>query len=83
MYVRALVGPHDVVTVGLKEEVAKAVRLLFRHNIGGMPVVGPDGAVVGFIGERDIVKTMNGHLGPVRHMLVPGRHAPRRVLRSG
>ena len=70
MHVRALVGSHDVVTVGPKEEVAKAVRLLFIHNIGGMPVVEPDGAVVGFIGERDIVKTMNGHFGPVRHMLV-------------
>ena len=35
-----------------------------------MPVVASDGAVVGFIGERDIVKTMNGHFGPIRHMLI-------------
>jgi CBS domain-containing protein len=70
VYVRDLVGQQRVVTVGPTEEVAQAVRLLFIHNIGGMPVVGPDGAVVGFIGERDIVRTMNGHFGPVRHMLV-------------
>ena len=69
MHVRDLVGGQRVVTVGPREEVAQAVRLLFVHNIGGMPVVGADGAVVGFLGERDIVKTMNG-LGPVRHMLV-------------
>ena len=70
MHVRDLVDQQRVITVSPHEEVAKAVRLLFRHNIGGMPVVAADGAVVGFIGERDIVKTMNGHLGPVRHMLV-------------
>ena len=70
MYVRDVVGRQDVVTIGPRDEVAKAVRLLFIHSIGGMPVVESDGAVVGFIGERDIVKTMNGHFGPVRHMLV-------------
>jgi CBS domain-containing protein len=68
--VRDLVDGQRVVTVGPREEVAQAVRLLFVHNIGGMPVVAPDGGVVGFIGERDIVKTMNGHFGPVRRMLV-------------
>jgi CBS domain-containing protein len=65
-----LVDGQNVVTVGPREEIAQAVRLLFIHNIGGMPVVAPDGGVVGFIGERDIVKTMNGHFGPVRRMLV-------------
>ena len=70
MHVRDLVGRQRVITVGPQEEVATAVRLLFDHNIGGMPVVAADGAVVGFIGERDIVKTMNSHLGPIRHMMV-------------
>jgi len=65
-----LVGRQRVITVGPQEEVATAVRLLFDHNIGGMPVVTADGAVVGFIGERDIVKTMNSHLGPIRNMMV-------------
>ena len=66
MHVRDLVDGQRVITVSPQEEVAKAVRLLFIHNIGGMPVVAADGAVVGFVGERDIVKTMNGHLGPIR-----------------
>jgi len=66
VHVRDLVGRQRVITVGPQEEVATAVRLLFDHNIGGMPVVTADGAVVGFIGERDIVKTMNSHLGPIQ-----------------
>ena len=70
MHVRDLVEGQRVVTVGPREEVGRAVRLLFIHNIGGMPVVATNGDIVGFIGERDIVKTMNGHLDPVRHMLV-------------
>jgi CBS domain-containing protein len=70
VHVRDLVGGQRVVTVSPHEEVANAVRLLFTHNIGGMPVVASDGTVVGFIGERDIVKTMNRHLGPVRRLLV-------------
>jgi CBS domain-containing protein len=70
VHVRDLVDQQQVITVSPHEEVSKAVRLLFTHNIGGMPVVAPDGAVVGFIGERDIVKTMNGHFGPVRRMLI-------------
>lgn len=70
VHVRDLVDGQRVITVSPQEEVAKAVRLLFIYSIGGMPVVAPDGAVVGFIGERDIVKMMNGHLGPIRHMPV-------------
>ncbi len=70
MRVRDLVNRQRFVTVSPHDEVASAVRLLFTYNIGGMPVVAADGAVVGFIGERDIVKAMYGHMGPVRHMLV-------------
>ncbi len=70
MHVRDLVSGQRVVTVGPRDEVGHAVRLLLNHHIGGMPVVAHDGAVVGFIGERDIVKTMNGHLEPVRRLLV-------------
>ena len=70
MHVRDLVARQRVITVNPQDEVASVVRLLFAHNIGGMPVVASDGSIVGFIGERDIVKTMNSHLGPIRNMLV-------------
>lgn len=68
MHVRDLVQGQRVITVSPQEEVAKAIRLLFIHNIGGMPVVAHDGTVVGFIGERDIVKTINSHLTPIRNI---------------
>jgi CBS domain-containing protein len=70
VHVRDLVDGQRVITVSPQEEVGRAVRLLFEHNIGGMPVAASDGTIVGFIGERDIVKTMNSHLGPVRHVPV-------------
>jgi CBS domain-containing protein len=76
VHVRDLVDHQRIITVGPRDEVAQAIRLLFSHNIGGMPVVAPDGTVVGFIGERDIVKTINSHLGPVRHMLVQDAMRP-------
>ena len=79
MHVRDLVARQQVITVGPQDEVASAVRLLFAHNIGGMPVVASDGSVVGFIGERDIVKTMNSHLGPIRNMLVRDAMRPAAV----
>ena len=70
MYVRELVDEKHVITVSPKDEVATAIRLLFSHHIGGLPVVASDGSVVGFIGERDIVKTLNAEPGLVRYMLV-------------
>jgi CBS domain-containing protein len=76
VHVRDLVSGQRVVTIGPREEIGKAVRLLFTHGIGGLPVVAPDGDVVGFIAERDIVKTMNRHLDPVRHMLVQDAMRP-------
>ena len=59
-----------VITVEPRTDVGAAVRLLFAHNVGGLPVVTADGDVVGFIAERDIVRSMNGQLGPIRHLLV-------------
>jgi len=70
VYVRDLVDDQRVITVSPKDEVATAIRLLFSEHVGGLPVVAPDGAVVGFIAERDIVKTLNAEPGLVRYMLV-------------
>jgi CBS domain-containing protein len=58
-----------MITVGSRTDVGTAVRLLFAHNIGGLPVVAADGSVVGFVAERDIVRALNGHMGPIHHML--------------
>ena len=70
MYVRDLVDEQLVIAVSQKDDVATAIRLLFSHHIGGLPVVTTDGSVVGFISERDIVKALNAEPGLVRYMLV-------------
>jgi len=41
-----------------------------KHLVGGLPVVAEDGAVTGFIAERDIVVALDGTAGSVRDLLV-------------
>jgi CBS domain-containing protein len=48
----------NVVTVHPNTGLLTAVQLLIRHNIGGLPVVTPDGSVAGFVSERDVVKAV-------------------------
>ncbi|WP_026120461.1 CBS domain-containing protein [Nocardiopsis potens] len=43
------------VTVGPEEPVARAAELMHRHRVKHLPVVGPDGALVGVIGRSDLV----------------------------
>ena len=54
MQVRELMNP-SVVSIDPTESVALAARLIARHNIGSLPVVGPDGGLRGIITDRDIV----------------------------
>ena len=49
--------PAALVTVSADAYLAAAVRLLVTHKIGGLPVVSAKGALVGFLDERDIVRT--------------------------
>ena len=72
MHVRELVGRRTgkLITVEPQAELGTAIRLFFAHSIGGLPVVAADGTVVGFLSERDVVRTVNGHMGPIRNMLV-------------
>jgi CBS domain-containing protein len=62
--------PGTVITIREGETIGTAVRLLMRHGIGGLAVVDADGALTGFIGERDIVDVLHRHEGEVRHMQV-------------
>lgn len=61
---------RDVVTVAPDMPLQQAAVLLARHKIGGLPVVGPDGAVVGVITETDLlvalVDALDGAGPPVR-----------------
>jgi len=48
-----------LVTIEPTADLGAAVRLLQRHAIGGLPVVEPDGQLVGFLGERDVIRAVD------------------------
>jgi CBS domain-containing protein len=48
----------------------EAVRLLVAHNIGGLPVVSANGALIGFIAERDVVRVVHENPGAIQHLPV-------------
>jgi CBS domain-containing protein len=62
--------PSRVVTVAPGEALGTAVRLLMEHGIGGLPVVTPGRAPVGFLAERDVVDAVDRYDGPIRHLRV-------------
>jgi CBS domain-containing protein len=70
-----------VITIQEGDSVAAAVRLLLDRGIGGLAVVDEDGALTGFISERDIVGILNRHAGDVRNLQVT--HAMRRPPMCG
>jgi CBS domain-containing protein len=45
-----------VISVGRRDPVNEAARLLLKYGIGGLPVLDADGSVCGFLAERDIVR---------------------------
>lgn len=55
----------EVVTVTPDQSIASFAYLLYSHRIGAAPVVANDGAVVGMISERDIVRGIVQHGGSV------------------
>ena len=52
---------HPVITVRPDIHLTDAIKLLLRHHISGLPVVGADGRLVGIITEHDIMNlTLSG-----------------------
>lgn len=62
-----------VVTVGPDEKMGRAVRLLMEHHIGGLPVAGPGGELLGFLSERNVAHLADLSFEPIRE--VPVRQA--------
>ena len=58
--------PTTLITVRPHDPLDTAIHLLIANNIGGLPVVDADGAVVGFLSERDIVRVVHD-----RHEVLP------------
>lgn len=49
---------RDPITVSEEVTIAEAARSMLEHKIGGIPVVGKDGALVGIITESDICRVV-------------------------
>lgn len=60
----------EVVTVEPTAEVATAARLLMERRIGGLPVVTSGGELVGFVAEREIVRSVHMNASNVRDIAV-------------
>jgi CBS domain-containing protein len=56
----------EIISVESTASLAAAVRSLMEHGIGGLPVVGGDATLVGFVSERDIVDAIDRHSTNVR-----------------
>lgn len=64
MRVRDLLSqkPSAMITVQPNNALSTAVKLFIVHNIGSLPVLGADGAVVGILAERDVVRAVHERL---------------------
>ncbi len=58
----------DPVTVGPDQKLSEALDLMRKHEISGLPVVGPDGRTVGILTNRDVRFERNVDQ-PVRSMM--------------
>ncbi|MEI9806193.1 MAG: CBS domain-containing protein [Pseudolabrys sp.] len=47
---------RDVVTVGPDADVVEAIALLVKHDISALPVVEPDGTLIGVLSEADLLE---------------------------
>jgi acetoin utilization protein AcuB len=57
---------RDVISVGPDETIEDAARLLYRHRIGSLPVVGADQRLRGILTETDILHAFVRILGVAR-----------------
>ncbi len=65
MNVAQLLGDkgHEVISVQPHRTLAEATKILSERRIGSVVVMGADGAVVGILSERDIIRAL-GEDGP-------------------
>lgn len=52
----AAVMTRTVVTVGPDDPIARVADVLTKHGISAVPVIAPDGALVGMISEGDLMR---------------------------
>ncbi len=49
---------EDVVSLGVNDTISNTLKTMIERNIGGIPIVDDDNAVVGIVTERDFVRTV-------------------------
>lgn len=67
-----------VVSVRPTDTLHWAVTHMLAHSVGGLPVLGMDGAAIGFLSERDVLRALHEH-GPAvldLHVREVMQHAP-------
>jgi CBS domain-containing protein len=62
--------PKQVFTIPSSARLGEAADLLTKHNIGGVPIVGADGRLTGFLSEKDVVRAVAEHASEVRSLPV-------------
>jgi CBS domain-containing protein len=69
----SVLGPKEPVTVPADAALGDAIRLMIDRRVGAVLVVGPDGALVGILTERDFLTRVAGTTGferlPVRDFM--------------
>jgi CBS domain-containing protein len=55
MRARQIMTPH-VITVGADTSIIKAVNMMLRHHISGLPVVDAAGKLIGIVSEGDFIR---------------------------
>jgi CBS domain-containing protein len=65
-----------VISVTPDATLGEACRLMMRNDIGGLPVVSPEGRPIGFIAEREIVRAADRNGGAIQHLSVRSSMRP-------
>jgi CBS domain-containing protein len=69
---------HDVVTVGPHQELTEAEALMHNHQVRRLPVVEPDGRVVGYLTLASIAK--NGGDDQILGKMLKGISQPKKPI---
>jgi len=61
----------ELLTVGPKDPVRKALELLIEHSITGLPVIREDRTIVGVLSEKDVLKIFYEDAPNVAALMTP------------
>ena len=79
---------HPALAIGPEAPLLQAIRLMTGHRVSGLPVVGPEGQILGVLTEGDLLRraetgTAGDQPGWLAGILRPGRTAQQYVSTHG